>query len=158
VSDGTGTIIPDELSVPTWEDIAPRKLKSTSTVPAAHGGSPAERAVKSRTPQRARTPRPSRDAAQPRAIPTVIDGTLDSSVLPFEFTLGILFGISSILGVFQWSDGGLGPFSAVPALALAISMILARRKDLRSLGFGLLTSLPIALLIGLVLWYAYLSR
>jgi hypothetical protein len=151
VTEDTETVVPDESKLPTWDEISPDTLRraSTESTPRrepklqglfdAQPGADGEEA----------------EVAEPRRQPreTVVESGLEW----FSFALGVLLGMASSLGAFQWSDGKLGPFVAVPAIVLAVPLIFTRRKDLRSIAYGLLTSLPTALALGLALWFFAMS-
>jgi hypothetical protein len=72
----------------------------------------------------------------------------------YEVVLGVLLGTTGSLGMYEWSQGGLGPFIVVPATVLGLILLAIPRYDIRHLGFGLLVSVPVTALLGLGLWYA----
>jgi hypothetical protein len=71
----------------------------------------------------------------------------------FEIILGALLGLTAMVGAWYWSDGALGPFVAMPSVFLGLPLMLTKRRDLRYLGYGLLVSIPIAIVLGMLLWY-----
>jgi hypothetical protein len=151
VTEDTETVVPDESSLPTWDEISPETLRRASAEATPHRDPKLQGLFDTH--------------AQPEgqgAVDAVVkrpprEDVLASGVEWFTFTLGVLLGMASSLGAFQWSGGKLGPFVAVPAIVFAVPLIFMRRKDLRSIALGLLVSLPTALALGLVLWYVALS-
>ncbi len=152
VTEGTETVLPDEASLPTWSEISPDELRRASAVSTPHRDPKLQGLFPTQAADELQ------GAVETKAPPRPREDVLGSSVMWFEFALGILLGMASSLGVFQLSNGKLGPFVALPAIALALPLIFTRRRDLRSIAFGLLASLPTALALGLVLWYVALSQ
>jgi hypothetical protein len=71
----------------------------------------------------------------------------------FEVILGALLGLATMIGAWYWSDGGLGPFVAIPPVVLGVPLVLTKRHDLRYLGYGLLVAIPAGVVLGLLFWY-----
>jgi len=144
-------VVPDESKLPTWDEISPDTLRRASTEstprrePKLQGLFSAQPAADGEDE--------AGEAPRRRSRESVAEPGLEW----FSFTLGVLLGVASSLGAFQWSDGKWGPFVAVPAIVLAVPLIFTRRKDLRSVAYGLLTSLPTALALGLALWFFAMS-
>lgn len=71
----------------------------------------------------------------------------------FEVILGVLMGIASMMALWYFTDGGLALILPIPAVALGTPLVLTKRRDLRYLGYGMLASIPIAFVLGMLLWY-----
>ena len=71
----------------------------------------------------------------------------------FEVILGILFGLVMAVGAWYWSDGALGIIVAMPPIVFGLPLMLTKRIDLKYIGYGLLVSVPIAVVLGVLLWY-----
>ncbi|MCJ7827089.1 MAG: hypothetical protein MUP36_02470 [Demequinaceae bacterium] len=71
----------------------------------------------------------------------------------FEIILGTLLGLVAMVAVWYWSDGALGVLVVVPALVFGVPLVLTKRRDLRYLGYGMLVAIPVAVVLGIILWY-----
>lgn len=71
----------------------------------------------------------------------------------FEVILGALLGLASAIALWWWSDGGLSVFILIPAPIIGGLLMIAKRRDVKYLGYGLLVSPVMALVLGLAFWY-----
>jgi hypothetical protein len=71
----------------------------------------------------------------------------------FEVILGSLLGAAMAIALWGWSEGGLWFLVPVPGLVLGAPLMTSKRRDLKYIGYGLLVSPVIALVLGLVFWY-----
>lgn len=71
----------------------------------------------------------------------------------FEIILGVFLGLAMAIALWWWSDGGLWVLAPVPGLVLGASLMAFKRRDIKYLGYGLLLSPVVALVLGLAFWY-----
>ncbi len=115
----------DPKATPTvsWEEISPERLRTSAELAETQEGSGSD------------------------------DALGGAGMAWFEVILGALFGLAMMVGAWYWSDGALGVIVAVPPAILGSPLMLTKRPDLRYLGYGLLVSVPIAVVLGILFWY-----
>jgi hypothetical protein len=71
----------------------------------------------------------------------------------FEVILGALLGVAMATALWGLSGGELWFLALLPGLVVGPPLMAFKRRDLKYLGYGLLVSPVIALVLGLIFWY-----